>query len=61
MLWKKNSCKKQDPKFINVKEVNAFDKHINSVLKKDAVLIPTLVDDKHNTAIEDQDKANMLS
>jgi hypothetical protein len=46
-----------DPKFINVKEVKAFDKYI----KKDAVLIPTLVDSKHNKAIEDQDKANMLS
>ena len=48
-----------------------FDKHVNNVsseqfwktmkfLKKDAVSIPTLVDDGHK-AIEDQDKANVLS
>ena len=49
-----------------------FDKNVNNVnnkefwktikfLNKGSVSIPTLVDDEHDKAIEDQDKANMLS
>ena len=49
-----------------------FDKHVNNMstkqflktmkfLEKDTVSITTLIDNDHNKAIEDQDKANMLS
>ena len=72
--WKKKykAARNETLKMLRKEKQDYFDKYVNNVstkqfwktmkyLRKDAVSIPTLIDNDHNKAIEDQDKANMLS
>ena len=68
--WKSKykAARNETLKMLRKEKQGYFDKHINNVstkqfwktmkfLNKDAVLIPTLIDNDHNKAIDDQDKA----